>query len=136
MDSFSDVVEGFGLAELFVEAPVDPGVANSTKLCDFLANLALKKQAALPPLLAPLEEIPDATLVPSTVAIEGIQVDLEDPIANKSNAFLSLVFRPLPPPILATPGPRCVRAPLEVATTPHRSVRIEKRKQKRKETMT
>jgi hypothetical protein len=42
-DSFSDVVEGLGLAELFVEAPVDPEVADSTKLCDFLADLALIK---------------------------------------------------------------------------------------------
>jgi hypothetical protein len=124
------------LAELFVEAPLDPEVANSTKLCDFLADLALKKQASLPPLLAPLEEIPDATLVPSTVATEGIQVGLEDPVADKCNAFLSLVFRPLPPPILATPGPRRVRAPLEVATTPRQSVRIEKRKQMRKEATT
>jgi hypothetical protein len=42
-DSISDDAEGFGLAELFVEAPVDPEVADSTKLCDFLANLASKK---------------------------------------------------------------------------------------------
>jgi hypothetical protein len=42
-DSFPDVIEGFGLAKLFVEAPLDPEVADSTKLCDFLADLALKK---------------------------------------------------------------------------------------------
>jgi hypothetical protein len=36
-DSISDDVEGFGLDELFVEAPVDPEVY------DFLANLAPKK---------------------------------------------------------------------------------------------
>jgi hypothetical protein len=57
-DSFSNVVEGFGLAKLFVEAQVDPEVADSTKLCDFLANLALKKQAPMSLALAPLEEIP------------------------------------------------------------------------------
>jgi hypothetical protein len=60
------------LPELSVEPPVNPEVADSTKLCNFLADMALKKQAALPPLLAFFEEIPDATLVPSTVAIEGI----------------------------------------------------------------
>jgi hypothetical protein len=62
------------------------------------------------------------------MAIEGTQVDVEDPIADKCNDFLSLVFRPLPPPIFATTGPRSIRVPLEVATTPHRSVRIEKQK--------
>jgi hypothetical protein len=31
-DSISDGVEGFGLDELFVEAPVDPEVDDSTKL--------------------------------------------------------------------------------------------------------
>jgi hypothetical protein len=36
----------------------------------------------------------------------------------------------------ATPGSRRVRAPLEVATTPRRSVRIEKRKQKSKDATT
>jgi hypothetical protein len=35
--------EGFGLVELFVEAPIVPEVDDSTKLCDFLANLASKK---------------------------------------------------------------------------------------------
>jgi hypothetical protein len=116
------------LAEIFVESPVDREVAGSTKICVFLASL--------PPLLAPLEQIPDATLVPSTIAIEGTQVDVEDPIADKRNDFLSLVFRPFPLPIFATTGPRHVCVPLEVATTPHRSVRIEKRKQKRKEATT
>lgn len=72
-------------------------------------------------------------LVPSTVATEGIQVDPGDPIADKRNAFFSLVFRPVPPPILATPAPRRARAPKEVAITPRRSGRIEKRKQKRKD---
>jgi hypothetical protein len=135
-DSFSDVVEGFGLAELFVEARVDPEVADSTKLCDFLANLALKKQSLMKLLLAPSEEILVAAFVPQTMAIKGSQVDLEDPITEKHNAFLSLVSRPLPPPILATLGPRPVRAPLEVATTPRRSGRIEKQKHKRKEATT
>jgi hypothetical protein len=125
-DSFSDVVEGFGLAELFVEALVDPEVADSTKLCDFLADLASKKQALMKPLLAPSEEVLAVAFVPPSVDIEGSQVDLEDPVAKKRNAFLSLVSRPLPPPILATPGPRPIRAPLEVATTPRRSGRIEK----------
>jgi hypothetical protein len=133
-DSFSDVVEGFGLAELFVVAPVDLEVADSTKLCDFLADLASKKQALMKLLLAPSEEILDAAFVPPSVDIEGSQVDLEDRVAKKHNAFLSLVSRPLPPPILATPGPRPIRAPLEVATTPRRSGRIEK--QKRKEATT
>jgi hypothetical protein len=131
--------EGFGLAELFVEAPIIPEVDDSTKLCDFLANLASKKQASKSPLQAPLE-IPVAAAasvcVPSTVATEGTQVVSEDPIADKRNAFLSLVFRPLPPPILATPGPRRARAPVEVATTPRRSGRIEKQKQKRKDATT
>jgi hypothetical protein len=99
--------EGFGLAELFVEAPIVPEVDDSTKLCDFLANLASKKKASKSPFQAPLE-IPVAAAasfcVPSTVAMEGTQVVLEDPIADKRNAFLSLVFRPLPPPILATPS--------------------------------
>jgi hypothetical protein len=135
-DSFSDVVEGFGLAELFVEARVDPEVADSTKLCDFLANLALKKQSLMKLLLAPSEEILVAAFVPQTMAIKGSQVDLEDPITEKHNAFLSLVSRPLPPPILATLGPRPVRAPLEVATTPRRSGRIKKQKHKRKEAIT
>jgi hypothetical protein len=125
--------EGFGLAELFVEAPIVPEVDNSTKLCDFLASLASKKQASKSPLQAPLE-IPVAAAasvcVPSTVAMEGTQVVSEDPIADKRNAFLSLVFWPLPPPILATPGPRRARAPVEVATTPRRSGRIENRKRK------
>jgi hypothetical protein len=118
------------LEELFVEAPVDLEVDDSTKLCDFLANLALKKQAPKSPLQAPLEEIPAAACVsvPSTVAMEGTHVDSKDSAANKRNAFLSLIFRPLPPPILATPGPRRVRAPIEVATTPRRSGRIEKQK--------
>jgi hypothetical protein len=134
-DSISDVAEGFGLAELFVEAPVDPEVANSTKLCDFLANLALKKQAPMSLLQAPLEEIPAiaSVFVPSAAATEGIQVDPEDPIVVKHNAFLSLVSQPLPSPILATSGPRRARAPMEVATTPRRSCRIEKQKQKRKD---
>jgi hypothetical protein len=85
-----------------------------------------------------LEEISIDTnvVVPSTLATEDIQVDPEDPVADKRNAFLSLVFRPLPPPILATPGSRCVRAPTEVATTPHQSARIEKQKRKRKDTTT
>jgi hypothetical protein len=61
-DSSSDVAEGFGLAELFVEAPVDPEVADSTKLSDFLANLALKKQAPMSLLQAPLEELPSMSL--------------------------------------------------------------------------
>jgi hypothetical protein len=134
----SDVAERFGLAELFVEAPVDPEVADSTKLSDFLANLALKRQAPMSLLQAPLEEIPATAsiFVPSAVATEGIQVDPEDPVIVKRNAFLSLVSRPLPPPILTTPGPRRARAPMEVATTPRRSCRIEKQKQKRKDGMT
>jgi hypothetical protein len=133
-DSISDVAEGFGLAELFVEAPVDPEVVNSTKLCDFLANLALKKQAPMSLLQAPLEEIPAtaSVFVPSVAATKGIQVDPEDPVVVKRNAFLSLVSRPLPSPILATSGPRRARAPMEVATAPRRSCRIEKQKQKRK----
>jgi hypothetical protein len=85
-------------------------------------------------LQAPLEEITAAAAasvcVPSTVAMEGTQVVSEDPFTDKRNAFLSLVFRPLPPPILATPGPRRARAPIEVATTPRRSGRIEKQKRK------
>jgi hypothetical protein len=90
----SNDVEGFGLEELFVEAPVDPEVDDSTKLCDFLANLALKKQAPKSPLQAPLEEIPAAACVsvPSTVAMEGTHVDPKDSAADKRNAFLSLVF--------------------------------------------
>jgi hypothetical protein len=137
-NSSSDDVEGFGLAELFVEASVDPEVHDSTKLCDFLATLASKKQAPRSSLQAPLEEIPAAAsvFVPSSVAMEGTQVDPEVSAADKRNAFLSLVFRPLPPPILATPGPRRARAPLEVATTPRRSGRIEKQKQKRKDATT
>jgi hypothetical protein len=130
----SVVVEGFGLAEIFVEAPVDPEVADSTKICDFLADLASKKQALMKPLLAPLEEIPVVAFVTPTEAIEGSQVDLDDLVTEKRNAFLSLVFRPLPLPILTTSGPRPIRAPLEVATTPRRSVHIEK--QKRKEATT
>jgi hypothetical protein len=119
-DSISNDAEGFGLAELFVEAPIDPEVADSTKLCDFLANLALKKQAPMSPLGSPLEEIfvAASVVVPSTVAMEGIQVVTEDPIADKRNAFLSLDFWPLPPSILATRGSRRTRAPTEVATTP------------------
>jgi hypothetical protein len=83
---------------------------------------------------APLE-VPAATsvFVPSTVATEDIQVDPEDPIVVKRNAFLSLVFRPLPLPILATPGPRRARAPMEVATTPRWICRIEKQKRKQKD---
>jgi hypothetical protein len=48
------------------KAPVDLEVADPTKLCDFLANLASKKQ----PLGSPLEEISAAAsvVVPSTVA--------------------------------------------------------------------
>jgi hypothetical protein len=136
-DSFSDVAEGFLLAEpeLFVEAPVDHEVADSTKLCAFLANLALKKKAPMSLLQAPLEEIPTtaSVVVPSAMATEGIQVDPKDPVAVKRNAFLSLVSRPLPPPILAMLGPRRTRAPMEVATTPRRSCRIEKQRQKRKD---
>jgi hypothetical protein len=52
----SEVAEGFGLDELFIEAPVDPEVADSTKLSDFLANLALKRQTPMSLLQAPLEE--------------------------------------------------------------------------------
>jgi hypothetical protein len=94
-DSISDDVEGFGLDELFAEAPVDPEVDDSTKLCDFLANLGSKKQAPRSPLHAPLEETPAAAsvFVPSTVAMDGTQVVSEDPVADKRNAFLSLVFR-------------------------------------------
>jgi hypothetical protein len=68
---------------------------------------------------SPLEEISAAAsvVVPSTVATEGIQVVTEDPITDMRNAFLSLVFGPLPPPILAMPGSRRTRAPTEVATT-------------------
>jgi hypothetical protein len=137
-NSSSNDVESFGLAELFVEAPVDPEVDDSTKLCDFLANLASKKQAPRSPLQAPLEEIPTtaSVFVPSTVAMEDTQVDPEDSAADKRNAFLSLVFRPLPQPILATSGTRRARAPIEVATTPRRSGRIEKQKQKRKDATT
>jgi len=153
-------VEGMGLAEFFAEAPdshsheprfeslavedhddvvnvlatsslelepfaADPEVADSTKLCDFLANLASKK------LVQPLVEIPAAIVVSSTTAVaEAIQVDPEDSITDKCNAFLSSVFRPVPPPILATPAPRRARAPKEVATTPRRSDCIEKKKRK------
>jgi hypothetical protein len=133
-----DDVEGFGLEELFVEAPVDPEVDDSTKLCDFIANFASKKQAPKSPLQAPLEETPAAACVsiPSTVAMEGTHVDPKDSAADKRNAFLSLVFRPLSPPILAMPGPRRVCPPNEVATTPRRSGRIEKQKQKRKDATT
>jgi hypothetical protein len=60
--------------------------------------------------------------------MEGTHVDPKDSAADKRNDFLSLVFRPLPPHILATSGPRSVCAPIEVATTPHWSGRIEKRK--------
>jgi hypothetical protein len=116
------------LDELFVETPVDPEVDDSTKLCEFLANLASKKQAPRLPLHAPLEETPAAAsvFVPSTVAMDGTQVVPEEPVTDKRNAFLSLVFRPLSPPILATPGPRRARAPMEVASTPCRSGRIAK----------
>ncbi|KAM0918199.1 hypothetical protein ACQ4PT_008824 [Festuca glaucescens] len=159
--SFDDV-EGFGLAELFVEAPVslsvehsrleasvfehdvvvnvlaaplgpivnDPEVADSTLLCDFLANMASKKLAPMSPLHDPLVEIPVVSvIVPASMAAEGIQVDPGNPAADKLNAFLSSFFRPVPPPILATPPTRRARAPKEVATTPLRSGRIEKQKQ-------
>jgi hypothetical protein len=132
----SDDVEGFGLAEFFVEASAslsvehsrleetafehdvvvdvlaaplvpfaaDPEVADSTKLCDFLANLASKKLALMSPLCESLEEIPAAcVVVPETVPAEDIQVDPGDPAADKLNAFLSSVFRPVPPPILTSP---------------------------------
>jgi hypothetical protein len=90
-----------GWLSFFVEAPVDPEVADSTKLCDFLANLALKKQAPMSLVLAPLEEIPAtaSVFVPSAAGTKGIQVDLEDPVAVKRNAFMSLVSRPLPLPV-------------------------------------
>jgi hypothetical protein len=73
--SSSDDVEGFGLAELFVEAPIDPKVDDSIKLCNLLTNLASKNQAPKSPLQAPLEEIAAAAsvFVPSTVAMEGTQ---------------------------------------------------------------
>jgi hypothetical protein len=130
-DSISVDAEGFGC----LTPPVDPEVSNSTKLFEFLANLASKKQAPMLSLQAPLEEIPAiaSVFIPSIVATKGIKVDLEDPVAVKHNAFLSLVFWPLPPPILATPGPRRARAPMEVATTPCRSCGIEKQKQKQKD---
>jgi hypothetical protein len=129
-DSISDDAEGFGCPT----PPVDTEVSNSTKLCEFLANLASKKQAPMSPLQTPLEEIPAiaSVFVPSTVATKGIKVDPEDPVAVKHNAFLSLVFRPLPPPIIATPGPRRAHAPMEVATIPCWSCGIKKYKQKRK----
>jgi hypothetical protein len=114
----SDDVDGFGLEELFFEAPVDLEVDDSTP--------------PKSPLQAPLEEIPVVACVsiPSTVAMESTLVDPKDSTADNRNAFLSLVFWPLPSPILATPGPRRVRAPIEVATTPCRSDRIEKQKRK------
>lgn len=117
-----DDVEGFGLAEFFVEASsvessrleasafehhdvvdvlaaplvpfvADPEVADSTKLCDFLANLASKKRALMPPLCESLEENPAASVVVSeTMPAEDIQVDPGDPAADKLNAFLSSVF--------------------------------------------
>jgi hypothetical protein len=137
-DSISDDVEGFGFDELFVEAPVDPEVDDSTKLSDFLANLALKKQAPRSPLHAPLEETPSAAsvFVPSTVAMDGTQVLLVDPVADKRNAFLSWVFRPLSPPILPTPGPRRARALMEVESIPCWSGRIAKQKQMCKDATT
>jgi hypothetical protein len=87
---------------------------------------------------APLEETPAtaSVFVLSTVAMDGTQVVPEDPVADKRNAFLSLVFRPLSSPILATPGPRRARAPREVESTPRRSGRIAKQKQKRKDATT
>jgi hypothetical protein len=115
----------------------DPEVADSTKLCDFLANLASKKLALMSPLCEPLEEIPaPSVVVPETVPAEDIQVDPGDPAADKLNVFLSSIFRPAPPPILASPPSRRARAPKEVATTPRRSGRIEKQKQSRKDATT
>jgi hypothetical protein len=65
----------------FVE---DPEVADSTKLCDFLANLVSKKLALMSPLCEPLEEIPPPRVVVSkTVHAEDIQVDPRDPAADK-----------------------------------------------------
>jgi hypothetical protein len=90
------------------------------------------------PLHAPLEETPAAAsvFVPSTVAMDGTQVVSVDPVTDKRNAFLSLVFWPLSPPILATPGPSHARAPMEVASTPCWSGRIMKQNQKRKDATT
>jgi hypothetical protein len=116
-DSISHDVEGFGLAELFVEAPVDPGVDDSTKLCDFLANFASKKQASKLPLYAPLKEICAIASVfflsIVTVTMEGTQVD-PDPVADKRNAFfhwffglclhLSLLWQALGVPVLLWSG--------------------------------
>jgi hypothetical protein len=122
------------LAAPLVPFAADPEVADSTKLCDFLANLASKKLALMSPLCESLEEIPAAcVVVPETVPAEDIQVDPGDPAADKLNAFLSSVFRPVPPPILTSPPPRRPRAPKEVATTPRRSGRIEKLKRLRKD---
>jgi hypothetical protein len=95
-----DVVDGLAISRLGPFA-VYPEVADSTKLCDFLA-MASKKLVPMFHLHEPLEAAANV-LVPSTVATEGIQVDPGDPIADKRNAFFSLVFRPVPPPILATP---------------------------------
>lgn len=125
----SDDVEGFGLAELFVEAPIALSLEHSTLEASVFDHDDGVDE--------PLEEIPVASiLVPSTAATEDIQVEPRDPIADKRNAFLSLVFCPVPPPTLATSAPRRDCAPKEVATTPRRSGRIEKQKQKRKDVTT
>ncbi|KAM0903629.1 hypothetical protein ACQ4PT_018519 [Festuca glaucescens] len=165
----SDGIEGFGLAELFLESPDshslehsgleasvldledavdvlatsplepfddDLEVADSTKLCDFVATLASKKLASMSLSHENSEEIPAASVIPpATAPMEIYQVDPRDPIADKCNAFLSSVFRPVPPPILATPAPRHARAPKEVATTPRQSGRIEKQKQMEERSM-
>jgi hypothetical protein len=58
--------------------------------------------------------------------MEGTQVVPEDPVADKRNTFLSLVFQQPPSPILDTSGPRRARAHVQVATIPRQSGRIEK----------
>jgi hypothetical protein len=145
--SISDDVGGFGLAEFFVEAHVsqsleqprlEVSVFDLQNGIDELVISSLGPSVVEPEVTNSIlhelsEEIP---AVPSTVATEGIQVVSDDPVADKRNAFLSLVFRPLPPPILATPGPRGARAPMEEASTPRRSGRIEKLKLKRKDATT
>jgi hypothetical protein len=88
--------------------------------------------ASVSHLHALLEEIHAAgVIVHKTMATKGIQVDLDpgDLMANKRFAFFSLVFRPVPPPIVATLHPRRARDP-EVAIARHWSGHIEEHKQK------
>lgn len=117
MDHATTVVGDIDVVNEIVDVS---GVADNTRLCDYLAQISSTKSIQKPMVQD------DVTVVAEVVTIPETSVDSNnDPgtvEGRKLDDFMAMIFRLVPTPILTTPKISCKAAPND---TPRRSNRIE-----------